>query len=124
LTSLIFLALGTSLSPVRSWADDDGPPQAEDRPEKKYRDFAEVTKGAKKHEGLFQLYQVDEHLYGEIRPNQFNEMFLAPIAIARGMASAGTPLNFGDEWVLTFRRVGDQVPHCRRRSRKTIPIPC
>ena len=72
----------------------------------KYRDFGEVTEGAKKYEGLFTMYEVDDHLYAEIRPQNLNQMYLAPIAIARGMASAGTPLNFGDEWVLSFKRVG------------------
>ena len=75
----------------------------------KYRDFTDVTEGAKEYSGLFKLYEVDDHLYAELRPNQFNQMFLAPIAIARGMASAGTPLNFGDEWILSFRRVDDRV---------------
>ena len=82
---------------------------------KKYKDFSEVTKNAKKYDGLFRMYQVDDHLYAEIRPSQFKQMYMAPIAIARGMASAGTPLNFGDEWILSFRRVGDRVD--RRATR-------
>lgn len=88
---------------------------------KKYKDFSEVTKGAKKYEGLFRMYEVDDHLYAEIRPSQFNQMYLAPIAIARGMASAGTPLNFGDEWILTFRRVGDRVQLIRKNIHYEAP---
>ena len=53
--------------------------------EKKYRDFAEVTKGAAKHDGLFTLHQKDEHLYAEIKPNQFDQPMLAPIMIAQGL---------------------------------------
>src|SRR5262245_56794908 len=32
-------------------------------PEKKYRDFGEVAKGAEKIDGLFTLYKKDDHLY-------------------------------------------------------------
>jgi hypothetical protein len=84
------------------------------RPEQKFRDFGEVVKDAKKYDGLFTLYQDEDHLFAEIKPGQFNQMYLAPIAIARGMASAGVPLNFGDEWILSFRRVGDKVQLVRR----------
>lgn len=75
----------------------------------KYRDFNDVTEGAKTYDGLFKLYQVDEHVYAELRSSQLNKMYLAPIAIASGIASAGTPLNFGDEWILSFRRAGDRI---------------
>src|SRR5690348_13875133 len=57
--------------------------------EKKYRDFAEVTKGATKSDGLFTLYQKDDHLYAEIKPPQLDQPVLAPIAIARGLEMAG-----------------------------------
>jgi len=83
-------------------------------PEKKFRDFADVTRGAEKIDGLFTLYRKDEHLYAEIKPFQFDQPLLAPIAIARGMAMAGQPLNFGDEWVLVFHRAGDRVQLVRR----------
>jgi hypothetical protein len=99
------------------------------RPEhdgKKFRDFAEVTKGAEKLDGLFTLHRKDEHLYAEIKHHQFDQPFLAPIAIARGMAMAGQPLNFGDEWVLVFHRSGDKVQLIRRnihyRAPKGSPI--
>ncbi len=79
-----------------------------------FRDFDEVTQGADRLEGLFTLFHKDSHLYAEIRPHQFDTPLIAPIAIARGMAMAGQPLNFGDEWVLSFRRVGDRVQLVRR----------
>jgi hypothetical protein len=98
------------------WADDesdddvDGPPpiskakanrgSGRSGDEKKYRDFNDVTQGAEKHEGLFRLHHKDDHLYAEIRPNQLDQPFLAPIMIARGMAMAGQPLNNDDEWVV------------------------
>jgi hypothetical protein len=86
-----------------------------------FKDFKEVTKDAKKHEGLFTLYEKDQQLYAEIKPKQFGEQLLAPMAIARGMAAAGTPLNFGDEWVLTFKRVGDQVQLIRKNIHYEAP---
>ena len=89
--------------------------------EKKFRDFNEVTKGAEKIDGFFTLHHKDEHLYAEIRPHQFDQPILAPIAIARGMAMAGQPLNFGDEWVLLFQRVGDKVQLIRRNIHYKAP---
>ncbi|MHC5543800.1 DUF5117 domain-containing protein, partial [Singulisphaera rosea] len=50
-----------------------------------------------------------------------DQPMLAPIAIARGMAMAGQPLNFGDEWVLLFKRVGDRVQLIRRNIHYKAP---
>jgi Met-zincin/Domain of unknown function (DUF5117)/Domain of unknown function (DUF5118) len=85
-----------------------------DQPEKKYEDFEKVVKGAKVYEGLFRLYQKDDHLFGEIQPHQFDKPFLCPISIARGSSMAGHTLNFGDQWVLVFHKVGDKVHLVRR----------
>jgi hypothetical protein len=41
--------------------------------------------------------------------------------IARGSANAGMPLNFGDEWVLSFRRVGDNLQLIRKNIHFTAP---
>lgn len=89
--------------------------------EKKFRDFNEVIKGSEKIDGLFTLHRKDEHLYAEIKPDQFDQSFLAPIAIARGMAMAGQPLNFGDEWVLSFHRAGDHVQLIRKNTHYKAP---
>jgi hypothetical protein len=93
----------------------------ESRPPSKYKDFSEVTKGTERLEGLFTLYRTNDVLYAEIKPQQFNQPLLAPMAIARGLASAGTPLNFGDEWILIFRRAGDKVQLVRRNIRYRAP---
>jgi hypothetical protein len=82
--------------------------------EKKFRDFDEVVKGSKRIDGFFTLHRKDEHLYAEIRPQQFDEPMLAPITIARGMAMAGRPVNEGDEWVIAFHRAGDKVQVIRK----------
>jgi hypothetical protein len=87
----------------------------------KFKPFAEVTKDAKKLEGLFNLYQKDEHLYAAIKSDQLDKPFLAPIAIARGIASAGVPLNFGDEWVILFHRAGEKVQVVRKNIHYEAP---
>ena len=87
----------------------------------KFADFKKTTEGAKKHEGLFNLYQKDDHLYAEIKPSMYNKELIAPMAIARGIASAGTPLNFGDEWILYFRRVGDKIQLVRKNIHYQAP---
>ena len=84
-------------------------------------DFDATVKDAEKIEGLFTLYRKKQKLFAEIKPNQFGEMYMAPMAIARGLASAGTPLNFGDEWILTFKRVDDNVQLIRKNIRYEAP---
>lgn len=107
-------------------------------PATKFQDFHELTKDTKTHEGFFTLHEKDQHLYAEIKPQQLEQPILAPMMIARGSANAGQPLNFGDEWVLAFRRVGDKLQllrknihftapagtPSRRRSSRTIRIRC
>jgi hypothetical protein len=99
--------------PPRTKAKAPTPPS---RPgdEKKFRDFDEVVRGARRFEGYFTLHRKDEHLYAEISPHQFDDQFLLPITIARGLAMAGHPVNEGDTWVLSFHRAGDKVQVIRR----------
>jgi hypothetical protein len=85
--------------------------------EKKFEDFDKVVKGAKEYDGLFRLYQKDEHLYAEIRQDQLDKPFLCPIAIARGAGLGGYTLNFEDQWVLIFKRIGDKAHLIRRNVR-------
>ena len=88
---------------------------------RKYRDFNDLTAGSARHEGLFSLYQKEDHLFAEIKPYQFDQPILAPITIARGLMMAGVPLNFGDEWVLVFHRAGDKVQLIRRNIHVKAP---
>jgi hypothetical protein len=85
--------------------------------EKKFEDFNKTVQGGQVHEGLFRLHQKDDKLYAEIKPEQLNRPFLCPIAIARGMAMGGYTLNFDEQWVLVFKRVGDKVYLIRRNVR-------
>lgn len=105
------LALPVALALTAALRADPGP---EDDPVKKFGDFNKLVAGAKDYEGLFKLYQKDDHLYMEIRPDQFDRPLLAPISIARGMGMGGHTLNFDEQWVVTFRRVGDKIHLIRR----------
>lgn len=96
---------------ARSRPGGDGPGGF--NPEKKYRDFAEVTKGSEKIDGLFTLHKKDDHLYAEIKPFQFDQPLLVPTTIARGIAMAGMPIG-DDETVLVFHKNGDKVQLIRR----------
>ncbi|MGO8898740.1 MAG: DUF5117 domain-containing protein, partial [Isosphaeraceae bacterium] len=88
---------------------------------KKLQDFNELTKDSKKYDGFITLHEKEQHLYAEIKPSQLEQPILAPIVIARGSASAGSPLNFGDEWVLMFRRVDDKLQVLRKNIHFTAP---
>ncbi len=77
-------------------------------------EFQNISKGSKTYEGLFKLYQKGENLYAELRPQHFNKQLLCPIAIAKGAGMGGTTLNFDEQWVLLFKRVGDKVHLVRR----------
>lgn len=96
-------------------------PSLPPRPPSKFRDFADVTRDTIKYDGLFTLYRTNEVLYGEVKPMVLNQPVIAPMAIARGMASAGQPLNFGDEWILIFRRVDDKIQVIRRNIHYQAP---
>lgn len=111
------LIIGLVASSAVSWAADPAPTKKKS----KFADFSKTVEDAKKHEGLFTLYQKDDHLYAAIKPSLYNTELIAPMAIARGLASAGTPLNFGDEWILYFRRVGDRIQLVRKNIHYQAP---
>jgi hypothetical protein len=93
---------------------DDGPGDGFRRPDARVAEFARITKGAKQYDGLYKLYQKDDNLYMEIPVHNFNKPFLCPIAVARGAGMGGLTLNFDEQWVLVFKRVGDKVHLIRR----------
>src|SRR5579864_1791315 len=110
-TIFVVLALSSSLLFSSISAAQPG---AEEAPEKKFGDFTKLVKGAREVDGLFKLYQKDDHVYMEIQQHQYERMLLAPIAIARGLGSGGSTLNDEEQWVLFFRRVGDKIHLVRR----------
>ncbi len=87
----------------------------------KFEEFDKLVVGAKVHEGLFRLHQKDEHVFAEIQPFQFDRPYLCAISLARGgMDQAGHTLNGDEQWVISFKRVGDKVHVIRRNVRYKI----
>ncbi len=89
---------------------------------KEYPAWDEVTKGATRLSGLFPLYynEAEQQLFIEISKSQYDSEFILPISIARGaglMYLGGDTLNFGDQWLVTFRRSADRVHLVRRNVR-------
>jgi hypothetical protein len=91
----------------------------------KFEEFDKVVAGAKTHEGLFKLYQKEDHVYAEVAPFQLDRPYLCSISLARGgMFQAGWILNSDEQWVITFKRVGDKVHLIRKNVRyKSSPGP-
>jgi hypothetical protein len=87
----------------------------------KFREFATVTKDAKKIEGLFDLYHDGQHLYANLSGGDMDRNFLAPMSVARGVGAAGMALNFDEQWVISFKRVGDYVHLIRKNLRYEAP---
>jgi hypothetical protein len=84
----------------------------------KFEEFDKVIAGAKTYEGLFRLYQKDEHVLAEIQPFQLDRPYLCAISLARGgMDQAGWTLNGDEQWVIAFKRVGDKVHLVRKNVR-------
>jgi hypothetical protein len=73
-----------------------------------------VVQGAKEYDGFFKLYHKEDRLYCELRPDQLEKPWLCSISVARGGGMGGFMLNFDEEWVLSFKRVGDKVFLIRR----------
>lgn len=95
----------------------DARPSAGQAPNSKFEDFTKLVQGAKVIDGLFTMHLKDDHLYVEIRPDQLEKPLLCPIAIARGLGMGGLTLNFDEQWVLVFKRVGDKIHLIRRNVR-------
>src|SRR5688572_26305166 len=91
----------------------------------KFEEFDKVIAGARTHEGLFKLHQKEDHVYAELQPFQLDRPYLCSISLARGgMFQAGWILNSDEQWVITFKRVGDKVHLIRKNVRyKSSPGP-
>jgi hypothetical protein len=87
-----------------------GTPQPAVAPPGSPAPFATVIKDAKKIDGFVTLYQKDEKVWLELRPEDFNKPFFLSPKLATGIGEA---MVFGglmdDERVIEFRRVHNQV---------------
>jgi hypothetical protein len=89
------------------------------RPDPLLMEFQSISRGAKTYEGLFKLYQKEDKLYAELQPQHFNKSLLVPIAVARGAGMGGSTLNFEEQWVVYFKRVGGHVHLIRKNVHYT-----
>src|SRR5262245_3890088 len=112
--SLSTLALSAGMAAL---SIAQGPGGSSDDPAKKFPEFATVVKGAKEYDGLFHLYQKDDHLLLEILPHQFERPYLFCAAIAKGAGAGGTTLIGDEAWVLYFKKGVDKVYLCRKNTR-------
>ena len=85
---------------------------------KEFEDFSKVTEDSTSYDGFFKLYKKKENLYCEIQPSQLDMPFLCMISLARGLGRgyliSGMTM---DEWLLVWRRVGDNVHLVRKNVR-------
>ena len=85
---------------------------------KEFEDFAKVIEDSKNYDGFFKLYQKKEKLYCEIQPSQLDQPFLCMTSLSRGLARGRLISGIiMDEWLLVWRRVGDNVHLVRKNVR-------
>ncbi|MCA9258258.1 MAG: zinc-dependent metalloprotease [Planctomycetales bacterium] len=85
--------------------------------ENRFKPFKDLIAEATKSSGLIDLYRTRETVFASLEPKHFEQLFLLPIAVARGAGSAGLALNFDEQWVVAFKRFDDQVQLVRKNYR-------
>ncbi len=84
-------------------------------------DHSKVLKDAKRIDGMLPLYQKGNKLYAELDSSHYKSEFIVLISIARGMGRdplyGGMTWGFGDDWVWTFRKIGERVHIVRKNVR-------
>ncbi len=97
-----------------------GTPQPTGQPAGSPQTFAAVIKDTTKTEGLFTLYQKDEKVWIELKPEDFNRPFFLSPKLATGIGEA---MLFGglmdEERVIEFRRIHNQVQMIARNTEFT-----
>lgn len=87
-------------------------------PHKEFEDWDKVLAESEKFPGVFNLYRKKERLFLEVGGHQLEKPYLFLMAIARGIGAGevlgGMTL---DDWLITFRRVGDRVHIVRKNVR-------
>ncbi|MGL6225013.1 MAG: zinc-dependent metalloprotease [Thermoguttaceae bacterium] len=116
LGTLTLLSFAQETSNVVSTVSIPGKSEEKDTP----RPIKEFMPDAKKYEGLFNLYQKKDRLLAEITSSNLNTDYLICMAVAKGSGDSpvgGYTLNFGDDWLWTFRKVNDRIQVVRRNIR-------
>ncbi len=82
---------------------------------------AVVLKGAKPIDGVLRTYQSDTKLFAELSSQDYQSEYIVLISIARGIGQnpllGGMSWGFGDDWVWSFRKIGDRVHIVRKNVR-------
>jgi hypothetical protein len=93
----------TPLQPAAAPAPAVAPPAAT-------RPFAELVRGAKQHPGFFNLYQKEEKVWIELRPDQFDRPLFMSVNMPNGLGERGVyGSQMGFSRVVTFHRIGNLV---------------
>lgn len=72
--------------------------------------FKEIIKDSKEHKGLFTLYQKDEKVWMEIRPEQFEHPFFFSYNIPSSIGERGLyGSQMGNSYQVVFKKIGNQV---------------
>lgn len=96
-----------------------------------FPEWSTVIDGATKIDGLFNLYlnEKKQKLYMEIPKTYYNKELIMPISIARGSGLSylgGDTLNFGNQWIVSFKRVGNRILMVRKnvgvRAKAGTPV--
>ena len=101
-----------------------GTPQPAGPPAGSAPPFATVIKDAKKIDGLFTLYQRDEKVWIELKPEDFGKLYYLSPKIASGIGEAslfGGLMTSSDARVVEFRRVHNQVQMIARNTAFVAP---
>lgn len=84
-----------------------------------FKAFSELTKNAQHISGMIDLYHEGHHLYAVLKPDDLDRPMLLPIGLAAGAGAAGTAYNIDEQWIIAFKRVGDQIQLVRKNFRYT-----
>lgn len=83
--------------------------------------YAGVLKDAQPIEGLLRTYRPGNQLIAEFAEGDYGQEYLVLVSIAKGIGQnplvGGMSWGFGDDWVMSFRKVGDKVHLIRRNVR-------
>ncbi len=130
---VLIVLLATGVLSTAGVSAEDKPAdtaKADAKPKSKFPKWDEVTKDHKKLEGFlnFHYNEKEQSLFLELKSGDLKKDLLLPMAIARGAGSlilGGDTLNFGNQWVIQFRRSADRILVVRRnvtvRAKKGSP---
>ena len=83
--------------------------------------FAQAVPDAERIGGPITTHRKKDSLYWEIGPEQYNSDYIIIMSLARGIGTSyaygGQSLDYGDDMIWRFKKVGDRVQIIRRNYR-------